>query len=186
MGRDLPAIHGPDHAWFGPDPLVYPIQVTSDDGSVAIVWPDERTVDLSVVQPYVPPNSLETFTGVPESVSNGGSQDLRFVFNVGSALVDLTNDRVPKPVADGIYAVTVNVTIDALTVGGYWGLQLSLDAATSSIQYGKRLHITETDCTITVVGYIPSTHEIRCHIGNQDGVSARTFEMYAGNIARVT
>lgn len=125
----------------------------------------------------------------PTNIGAGGVDYLDWNHNAGPSLLDLTNPQNPKVKADGIYAVTVTVVPDPMTVGACYQLRLQ-----KFVPFSAFVNVTSAPSTVTEVQpytsasltvFYSSGHIMAAQILNQDAVAVN-FGIAQADVQRIS
>lgn len=146
-----------------------------------------------VAAPVTPftPGAPELLHGGAVSIGNGaqGAPTWNTV-DSGPALLDLTVPDTPTIITAGVYSVAVTVAGNTLTLGGKFNASLFLGLA-----YEHEMRTSSTpsnaadntmDVTLLLVAYLAAGAVVNINVTNQDGVSARNFNLYSAVVQRLS
>lgn len=133
----------------------------------------------------------EQITGDPVTITDGSSDKLTWdTKDSGTELLDLTDPANPVAVADGIYAVTVEVNAAAITVGGFYTVTLALDTA------GDDANVTVSSppstaafgtpiVSVSLTYFIPAGGVLNVTVDSEDGASSVDYNITLASVQAV-
>jgi hypothetical protein len=142
---------------------------------------------------YTPPaqvfSTRELITGNNVNIANAAGGTLTWDTAAGTALMDLTDPTGPAFLAAGIFALAVQVTVSALTAGGYFVAQLTNDADAATVTAfspAATAVLTVPSVSLSLTRYFAFGTKLTLQVTNFDGAAARDFHIISVSVQRIT
>lgn len=129
-------------------------------------------------------------TGGATTIADNDSAALAWAKDLGDDLLDLTDPTLPTAVADGVYAVTVLVIPQPLTVAGFYVLTVELDpggdgAFTQQTSVPSTAGNTRPVASCGLTYFVPAGGQIVAQVLNHDGSASRDFDISLAVVQRI-
>ena len=130
------------------------------------------------------PVTREQFFGIASNIADNAQGNLTWDNPQGDALLNLSTPGLPTVVAAGVYAVSVTVTGNSITVGGYYQANLDMDTANEDARVTEDSPTASASHDNPLISlantyYVPAGGIISVSVANLDGSATRAFAMSA-------